>query len=170
MSQRHTSFTLLCVLVSLCGATASVHAANPCDALYDAGIKTMQTPHRVYSTSTTHGGKSQTNEAVFTGGVEYLNIHGQWQRSHMTPQVMVEAAQEKLKTHPDTCTRVGEQSVGGEDVSVYKVHNNEMDIDSQLRIFKSNGLVQGQTTASPGGNTREVHYEYDHVQAPAHVR
>jgi hypothetical protein len=45
--------------------TAPAFAANPCDALYSAGIKSVQTPHHVYSTTTMRDGKPQSAEAVY---------------------------------------------------------------------------------------------------------
>ena len=83
---------------------------------------------------------------------------------------MVAAAQEKLKTHPDTCTPMGDQMVGGQAVSVFKAHNNEMGTEQTVRIFKASGLMQGGTLVLGDGITMETRYEYDNVQAPAGVK
>ena len=172
---------------ALIGAV-SAFAANTCDALYNAGITSVQTPHHVYST-TTHSaetlhqsdtfkrltgkamytGKTESVEAIFDGKIEYLQLHGKWKRSPMPQQDMVEAAQEKLKTHPDTCTFVGDQMVDDQAMSVYKAHNNESDANQQVRILKSNGLMQGGTLTLPDGSVVETRYEYSNVQAPAGV-
>jgi hypothetical protein len=181
---------LLLVAGQVCALTCALpaFAADPCDALYNAGIKAVQTPHHVYST-TTHSaetmhqsdtfkrltgkamytGKTESVEAIFNGKIEYLQLHGEWKRSPMPQQDMVEAAQEKLKTHPDTCTFVGDQMVDGQAVGVYKAHNNESDANQQVRILKSNGLMQGGTLTLPDGSTVETRYEYSNVQAPAGV-
>ncbi|MEP6898989.1 MAG: hypothetical protein ABI870_10700 [Rhodanobacter sp.] len=148
----------------------SAHAANACDALYNAGIKSIQTPHHVYSATTMHGGTPHTGEAIYDGTAEYLQIRGKWMRSPMPQAAMVAAAQEKLKTHPDTCTPVGDQVIDGQAVSVYTAHNNELGTNQTVRIFKSNGLMQGGTVALPGGNTIETRYEYTNVQTPAGVQ
>ncbi len=161
----------LLVLVALTGSFSTTsHAANTCDALYNAGIKSVQTPHHVYSTTTMRGGEPKTGEAIYAGGVEYLKLQGKWMRSRMTPADMLEAAQEKLKTHPDTCTPVGDQVVNGQAVSVFKAHSNEMGTDQLVRILKSNGLMQGGTLTLPNGAVVEMRYEYDNVQAPAGVQ
>jgi hypothetical protein len=152
------------------GALPSAQAADTCEALYQAGIKTVQTPHHVYTTPTTHDGKAVAGEAIYAGGVEYVQLRGKWMRSPMTQQAMLEAAQEKMKTHPDTCTLIGDQYIGGRAVTAYKVHDNEYGIDSEVRILKSSGLVQGESTRSPDGAVRETRYEYGNVGAPAGVQ
>jgi hypothetical protein len=164
----------LILLVSPAGAlalSASAFAANSCDALHEAGIKAVQTPHHVYSITTSgRAGKAvPPSEAIFAG-VGYLQIHGQWRRSPMPQQDMIEAAQEKLKTHPDTCTVAGDQTVDGLAVTTYKVHNNESGTDSQARILKSNGLLLGQTLILPNGSVVKTRYDYANVQAPEGVK
>lgn len=71
-------------------------------------------------------GKSRSSEAIYTGGVQYLMLNGQWQRSPMSHQALVEVTQENLKTHPDTCTLVGDQTVGGQAMTAFKVHNRNL--------------------------------------------
>ncbi|MGH8212609.1 MAG: hypothetical protein ACREPP_05190 [Rhodanobacteraceae bacterium] len=146
-----------------------LHAANTCDPIYNAGIKSIQTPHHVYSTVTMGGGKPQTGEAIYAGGVEYLQLNGKWMHSPVSHAEMMASAQEKLKTHPDTCTLVGDQTVDGQAVSVYKVHNNETGTNQTVRIRKSSGLMQSGSLTLPDGSVVEGRYEYDHVQAPAGV-
>ena len=137
--------------------TIPAFAANTCDALYQAGIKSIQTPHHVYSTTTSHAGKAQSGEAIYAGGVEYLKLNGQWRRSPMTPKDMVELAEEKLKTHPDTCTLVAEQTVDGQAVVAYKAHNNEMGTDQLVRLPEGHALLDqpfGQVGGGRAGCVR----------------
>lgn len=170
MSSHSPLVTMISTLAALTGSFAAGSAhADPCDALYNAGIKSIQTPHHVYSTTTPRGGKPQTGEAIYAGGVEYLLLHGKWMRSPMTNKDMLDAAQEKLKTHPDTCTLVGDQTAGGQPVTVYKAHSKEMGTDQIVRIIKSNGLMQGGSLILPDGTTVETRYDYANVQAPAGV-
>lgn len=158
-----------CLLLAAFAASPFANAADACDALYNAGIKSVQTPHHVYSTRSMPSGKVQTSEAIFAAGNEYLLMDGKWMRSPMPQTAMVAAAQEKLKTHPDTCTPLGDQMIGGQAISVYKAHSKEMGTDQTVRILKSNGLMQGGTLTLPGGSM-EIRYEYDNVQAPAGVK
>lgn len=150
------------------GMSTTALAANGCDDAYRAGIKSLQTPHHLYSTTILYGGKARTGESIYAGGVEYLKIGNAWQRSRMKPQDMIELAQEKLKTHPDTCTRIGDQTVGAQVVAVYKVHNNEVGTDQVVRIHQSSGLMQGATVSLPNQSV-DIRYEYGNVQAPAGV-
>lgn len=142
-------------------------AADPCDVAYVAAIKTVQTPHHVYSTTTPRGGKARADESIYAGGVEYLKLHGNWRRSPLKMQDRFDMAKEKLATHPDTCTRMGAQSVDGQAVVVYKLHNREVGADQQVRIRNADGLLQGVTETLPNGTLIEVRYEYGNVQAPA---
>jgi hypothetical protein len=168
---------------------APAFAANTCDALYSAAVKSTQTPHHLYST-TTHSsesmhrsdtfkrlsgkamytGKTESGEAIFDGKTEYLQLHGKWMRSPMTQQDMLETAQENMKTHPDTCAVLGDQTAGGQALTAYKVHNNDVGTDSQVRVLKSSGLLQGQTLTMPDGSVVETRYDYGNVQAPAGVK
>ncbi|MGH8040788.1 MAG: hypothetical protein ACREPN_01955 [Rudaea sp.] len=163
------TWTLLMAAAAIVTVPADAADAS-CDALYNAGIKSVQTPHHVYSTTTTRDGKPQTGEAIYTGGVEYLQLQGKWRRSPVPQPAMLEAAQEKLKTHPDTCTFVGDQTVDGQAVEVYKAHNNEFGTNQEVRIFKSNGLMQGGKLVLPNGSTVETRYDYTNVQPPAGVK
>jgi hypothetical protein len=145
------------------------HAAKPCDALYNAAIRSLQTPHHVYSTRTTRDGKSKTGEALYAGGAEYLRMGGQWRRSKMPQNETLEAAREKLKTHPDTCVAAGEATVDGQPVMTWTVHNGESETDSQVHILSS-GLLLGQTLTLPDGSVVKTRYDYANVQPPAGVK
>ncbi len=169
MTRQPFRFLLPLAACLAAAMTTPVLAVNSCDEAYQAGIKSIQTPHHLYSTTTMPGGKSRIGETIYAGGVEYLKNGSQWKRSRMKPQDMVELAQEKMKTHPDTCTRLADQSVGGQAVAVYKVHNNEENIDQVVRVFRSNGLMQGATLSLPSQSV-ETRYEYGNVQAPAGVQ
>lgn len=171
MSSHSPLVTMISALAALTGsfAAGSTHA-DACDPLYQAGIKSIQTPHHVYSTTTPRGGKPQSGEAIYAGGVEYLQLRGKWMRSPVTNKDMLDAAQEKLKTHPDVCTAAGDQAIGGQAVSVYTARNKEMGTQQTVRIFKSSGLMQGGTLTLPDGTLVESRYEYANVQAPAGVK
>jgi len=168
MSRRFpTTISILVIAAAGSAPAVGANAADTCDVLYSAGIRAVQTPHHVYSSTTHRGGKPQSGEAVYAGGIEYVLLNGKWQRSPMTPQDMLEAAQARLKAHSDTCTLVGDQMVGGQTVSVYKAHDNERGTEQLVRILKSSGLLQGSTLTLPDGTVVETRYEYTNVRAPA---
>jgi len=144
------------IIASLAGTVfaAPARGANTWDALYDAGIKAVQLPHHVSTTKTDGrtGKVVQSTEGVFTGGLEYMRVGGRWRRSPLPQQPMLGAAQEKLKTHPDTCTDARDETVEGHAVTTHKVHDKEGGTDSLAHIFKSTGLLLGQTLTLPDGS------------------
>ncbi len=158
------------LLLAACLAVAMTHpalAANTCDEVYQAGIKTVQTPHHLYYTITQGQGKLPSTELVYAGGVTYVKMDGKWRRSIMKPQDQLELAKDDVKTKlPDTCTRVGDQTIGGQAVSVYKAHKNEAGTEQVIRIFRSSGLLQSDTV-SLSNQSVEMRYEYTDVRAPA---
>ena len=160
---------LLSSAMLLLGVTMAAEAPgfDECDVLYNASVKSLQTPHHVYSTKTLAGGARESpNEAIFVAGVEYVRIHGSWTRSPMVVQEMIEAAQEKLKTRPDVCMVAATETINGEAVTTYKVHNKVTNSDSQVRILRSSGLLQGQTLLLPDKSRMEVRYDYTNVHLP----
>lgn len=155
-----------CMAACFAAACASQSAwADPCDVLYAASIRSLQTPHRVSST-TTHAGKIRESEAIYAGGVEYIQRDGVWRRSHMTIDKMVETAKENLQTHPDVCTAQSARTIDGRPVDVYAVHNKEAGTDQEVRLSKSSGLLQGSTLKLPNGDVIETRYDYADVKAP----
>lgn len=146
-------------------ALAPITRADPCDLLYEAAIKSLQTPHHVFNT-TTQAGKVQRGEAIYAGGVEYLQRGGQWQRSRMAVAEMVEAAKENLKTHPDVCSAQGSRMVDALAVDVFAVHSKEGGTDQEVRVAKATGLLQGSTMKLPDGALIETRYDYANVQVP----
>ena len=172
MSRQHiVPFIPITALLLGMAFVTSARAADTCDALYNAGIKAVQMPHHVYTTKTApRGGKIlQSSEAIFTGGVEYLRVGGQWRRSARPQGVMLEAAREKLKTHPDTCTDARDETVDGQAVTTYKVHDRESGTDSLVHILKSTGLLLGETLTLPDGSLVKTRYEYTNVHPPPGV-
>ncbi len=150
------------VLIS--AALNSAHAGS-CDPVFQAGIKSVQTPHHVFST-VTRAGKVTPSESIFVGGVEYVQHDGHWQPSKVTAAQMLSDAKENAASQTSTCTPRPDEVIGGETVAVYAVHNSETDADSTVRIFKSRGLLQGQTAKIPDGPNVETRYEYSNITAP----
>jgi hypothetical protein len=171
MSQ-HPTITLFAIAAALLGIVTlapPAYAANVCDAAYQAGIKTIQAPHHLYSVTTSHG-KPTAGETIFVSGIEYFQVNGQWKRSPMTPQDMIGPAREKLKTHPDVCTVAGDQSKDGQATTMYKLHNSENDVDQQVWVAKATGLMVHVAATFEGGKTMDARYDYSNVQPPAGIK
>ncbi len=152
---------------------APVHAAgSSCDAVYDAGIKQVQTPHHSHTTmKAANTGKVTTSETLFVGGVEYLRVgDGAWRRSRMTPQDSLESAQAKRgQSSADTCRNLGNDAGAGTAAVLYSVHSDEAGTDSKVWL-SANGLILRQTFTLPNGNSYDTRTAYENVQAPSGVK
>ena len=189
LRSNHFALAVLAVLLpTSCLVAGPVRAADACDAVYNANIKLLQTPHHGYLTMThsseqmhvsdrfkqgtgraLYAGKIETSETIFDGKASYLLHHGTWMRSPVQPQDMLEDACEKLKTHPATCTLVGDQSIDGQAATLYKIHSKEANTEDQEWISKSSGLPVHAKSTRPDGSSSEMRYEFTNVRAPAGV-
>lgn len=158
-----------CALMTFAGPA---RADASCDPVYDAGIKQMQTPHHIFTSRSAHGGMgASTTETIFAGGIVYVQLHGQWQRSPISASEMLRNAQDKRKSDSgdDTCRALGEDAVDGEATAVYSLHNDG-GADSKLWVSKANGSLLRQTIRLPDGSLIDSRYDYANVVAPAGVR
>lgn len=170
---HRTRFTLsaLTIAWSACAVGAApARANNSCDAVLDAGIKQVQTPHHVHSSTKTSSGKVTSSEAIFVGGVEYLRVgDGNWRRSPMTAREMLQDAQDKRKeSSADTCRNLGDQTVAGQAATLYDFHPGG-GVDSKIWISKSSGLPLRQTI-DLDGTVIDGRTDYTNVQAPAGIK
>jgi hypothetical protein len=139
--------------------------AGSCDPVFQAGIKSVQTPHHVFSTMT-RAGKVTPSESIFVDGVEYIQRDGHWQPSKVSAAQMLSEAKENAASQSSPCTPRPDEVIGGETVAVFAVHNSETDADSIVRIFKGRGVLQGQTAKIQDGPNIETRYEYSNIIAP----
>ncbi|MEO6799574.1 MAG: hypothetical protein ABI178_06530 [Rhodanobacter sp.] len=194
MKSRPVQLLPSCVLAGICALAfaAPALADNSCDAPYSAVVKSTQTPRHVYSTRThsaqemqdsdhfkrltgkpTYSSKTEISESIVPGGAfDYGTVKGQWKRQPSSAKDNLEMAQDRLNAHEDTCTLVGDQTADGQSVTVYQLHRKGADdhADTQLRVLKSSGLFEGQTTKWPGGSSIVTRYDYNNVQPPANVK
>lgn len=150
-------------------ALASVaHAGDgTCDAVYRAGIKAVQTPHHLYTRTTARDGMVVTGESIAPGdSFQYRKANGTWTRSPSSDKDNLEMAQDRLRSDPDTCTLIGDQTVEGQAVVAYAVHPDQGHSASEVRIVKASGLLQGQTLTLPNGSVLVTRYDYADVKAP----
>ena len=152
-------------------AAAYAHADASCDAVYDAGLRQLKTPHHIYSSHSANGKDAQASETIFASGVVYMQIGGRWQRSPITADEMQRAAEDKRDAGAagETCRRLGDETVAGAIASVYGFRNAD-GVESKFWIAQADGMLLRQTIALPDGTTIDNRYEYANVQAPAGVR
>lgn len=151
---------------------ASAHADTSCDAGYDAGFQQMQTPHHIVTSRSARGGKgATTSETIFAGGVIYMPLGGQWQRSPTTGVEMLVRGQEKRNaaSRDETCHPLGDDAVGGAGAAVDSLHN-DVGTDSKLWVSKTNGLLLRRAITLPDGSSIVSRYDYANVEAPPGAR
>jgi hypothetical protein len=168
---RQPKLPLACIACALMNFAPQARADASCAPVYDAGIKQMKTPHHIFTSRSASGRTAaSTSETVFAGGVTYLQMHGQWQRSAITAAAMLQHAEEKREddSNDETCRSVGDEAVDGTATTVYSLHN-DAGADSRLWVAKANGLLMRQTVTLPDGSSIDSRYDYANVQAPAGV-
>ena len=171
------SLTHCALLFAVWFAATSANALDgTCQQVFDAMSKMVTMPTHVYTTEASAfraGGKPTTNETIYAGGAIYTNVNGQWIRSTITPQEMLQQEQENRKQNKATCRYLREESMNGEGAAVYSTHSETQDAksDAQLWISKSKGLpLREELDIDVGGKLGKSHhsirYEYRNVQPP----
>jgi len=149
------------------------HAANPCEAVFNALTKVVTTPSHSYTTITSVNGNTTEAETIFANGQKYIRARGKWMRLPVTSQDVVEQEKEKEQQGKSACQVVKDESVNGESATVYSVHRDygEVEEDGKLWISKKSGLLlRAEEDIDNRGNKvkehRSTRFEYGNVQAP----
>lgn len=162
-------------VVALLTAAIPVRATSVCDTVIAATMKVLQVPSHLYMTQTAGfiGGKTKNAETIYLNGITYVKVDRDWQKSPVSTKDLAD-----MKKDSDqklgTCTVVGNEALGGEPATLYKVHYQtpEDTIDTQIWISKLRGLPLKQIDDMDVGGARgkshtEVRYEFSNVTAPA---
>jgi hypothetical protein len=169
------------------GATAPLGAQTAlspqCAQPYGAMSKMFVAPFHLYMVDTAgtdarlHGGKPTVSEEVFINNTVYVMVNGRWIKSPVDIVEMRKDAMKNLETAKTTCTHLRDESVNGESASVWAVHSEseDGDSDSNAWISKSRNLVlRTEIRIDVGGALGKSHmvanYDYANVQAPAGVK
>ena len=171
----------LAVIASLSTLAPAVVLAQKdlasCKVVFDATLKQRGTPYHMYTmlpTSLT-GGKPKQDEMISTKDKTYIMIEGKWKVSPMTPEDSRKQEEENIKNAKTyNCHRVREESVGGVAATVYAVHSESEDADSDGQIWIANGSglpVKTEIGLDSGGSAASkdhisTRYDYSNVQAP----
>ncbi len=163
----------LFVLVTIC-LTASMHAADSCQPVFDALIKVATTPSHSYTTNpAVNGGKSAEGETIFANGQKYIRAHGKWMRIPVTSQDVLDQEKEKEEKGKSTCQFLRNESVNGEAAKVYSIHREyeEVKEDGQMWVSTSTGLLlRVEEDVDNRGNNKKEHqstrFEYGKVLPP----
>lgn len=151
-----------------------VTVADPaCKPILDANHKTLDTANHMYTDMGGGDGKKPTGEMITINGDRYVLINGKWTKSRMTVAATKEQEAENIKNAKVlSCTRVGDDAVGGEAATVYTEHsqNDDTKSDGKIWVSKSRGVILKEEIDLDSGDSGKQHislrYEYGNVKAP----
>src|ERR1022692_4819085 len=96
-------------------------AQNDCKLVFESMTKLFDTPTHAYVTMNI-GGKPQTGESIYAGGLIYAKYDGKWSAGTTTKE-MKEIAEKNRQNNKTTCRYVKDEPVNGEMAAVYSVHD-----------------------------------------------
>lgn len=160
-----SSLAISALLLAAAAATPSAHAGDSaCKPAFAAMEKAAMTPNHQVATETEGKGQAPTrSELIFDGRKMYVMTAGKWTT---VPYDAAQTVKDMREAEGQArCKYVGDDSVGGEAVTVYSEHR---DADIQVWISKSRGLPLRQTIDIDGSHN-DVRFDYSNVRAPAGV-
>lgn len=170
-----------CALAALPCASSAAGAQSPqCAVPYGAMIKLLASPWHANMVDTAgtdaglHHGKPTATEEISVGGSLYILSRGKWTKSPISVADMQQDQAEKMNTDKATCAHLRDESVNGENASVWSIHSDTEDGDtqSQLWVSKSRGVVmRTDIRIDAGGALGKRHsvsnYDFANIHAPA---
>lgn len=142
-------------------------AQDDCKFVMDATIKAFDIPTHAYIAMNI-GGKPDTGESIFAGGLIYAKYNGKWSAGGTT-QEMKAIAEKNRKTNKSTCHYLKDELVNGEMAAVYSSHeaSPKSTSDSKIWISKAKGLLLRSEIDLDGGKSHiSTRYEYGNVKPP----
>jgi len=158
---------LLALASAASAASGAAELGADCKPPFSAMEKSLQADH---TTVTTHGG--DTMRGVTLGGQTWLQVHGAWRKSPVTPQQNIAMTRENLKDAKQfSCKALPDAVVDGTPVAVYATHTVSGDddvMDSRVAVARSTGLVVSVENRQGGEATASLvtRYAYGNVKAP----
>ena len=142
-------------------------AQDDCKLVLDAMTKLFDTPTHAYVTMNM-GGKLQTGESIYAGGLIYAKYDGKWSAGTTTKEIK-EITEKNRQNNKTTCRYLKDEPVNGEMAALYSMRDvsPKATADSQVWISKAKGLPLRTDTGMDGGKTRiSTRYEYGNVKPP----
>jgi hypothetical protein len=170
---------------ALASSTAAPLSAQnqQCAVVIGAVTKLFEAPFHMYMVDTAgtdaglHHGKPTVSEEIFSGGNVYVLVEQKWVKSPVDGAEMRKDQIDNVAAAKTTCKHLRDESVNGEGASVWAIHSEtaDGDTDSNAWISKSHGIVlRTETRIDVGGPFGKSHmvsnYSYANVQAPAGVK
>jgi hypothetical protein len=146
------------------GACAA-ELAGDCKPVFAAMEKTILTDHTM---SIVRNGV--TSQGVMAGGAIYVQYKGAWHKSPISAQDMIAQEHENLRNAKAyRCQRVGDSTVDGVPVAVYRTHTetDSATDDGTVAISREGVAVQVVGDMKGDANLHFVaHYGYGNVKPP----
>ena len=142
-------------------------AQNDCKLVFESMTKLFDTPTHAYVTMNI-GGKPQTGESIYAGGLIYAKYDGKWSAGTTTKE-MKEIAEKNRQNNKTTCRYLKDEPVNGEMAAVYSVHDvsPRSASDSTTWISKAKGLPLRSDIDMEGDKSHiSTRYEYGNVKPP----
>lgn len=169
-----------CVAAIVIAALTAIGAAQPvraadsgCSAPFAASDKTRQGPAHVdMIRSEGKGAKPKRSEAIYAGGKIYVTVNGKWKMSPASMADMQKQQEENRRRSKSGCRLLREESVDGEPASVFHVHSENEDVnsDGDVWVSRSRGLILREEIDMNPGDPSAMHitmrYDYRNVQPP----
>jgi len=154
-----------CAFAHLLIGAQPLAAQESCKLVLDATIKVFDTPTHAYVTMDV-GGKPQTLESIYTGGLVYAKYDGKWSAGSTSKEIK-ELAEKNRQNNKATCVYLNDEPVNGEMAAVYSVHevSPKSTSDSKTWISKTKGLPLRSET-DLGNSHVSTRYEYGNVKPP----
>lgn len=171
---KHSSRFAFAVVVFIAAAGIFPALADSCEPVFDALRKLVTTPSHSFTTSTAAKGSApQVGETIMTQGKKYIRAREKWMDPHVTTQEVLEQEKEREKKGKSSCQLLHNESVNGDNASLYHMQRETEDFkeDSQIWISKSTGLPLRQEQdidygGAIGKRHNSAHFEYGKVQPP----
>lgn len=164
----------LFVSLTMAGFLSSAHAADSCQPVFDALTKVVTTPNHTYSSQTGASvrGKQRSGETIYVQGARYVRVDGQWMKSRLRSEDILQQEKENRANGKATCQFVRNEAVNGESAMLYAMHSESeyAKEDAQMWISKATGLpLREEIDTDPGAigkSHRSLRYEYGDVKPP----
>lgn len=179
---RDPLFSIVAVLImgAACAASRAFAADADCKAIADALAKQMRTPTHAYVTRTSEAAGETVSEAIFAGGVQYVQQYNAWWRGATLKDI--QAREKTIAENVTTrCEQLPDEAVG--DVSAHLFRREDRSRAnpdgatlSVLKIWISakRGLPLREEFDFGSGDSAHRHivkrFEYEKVRVPMGAR
>jgi hypothetical protein len=152
---------------------AGAEVGADCRPVLDASNKTMDTANHSYMDAVAADGRKRSTEGITINGEQFVQRKGKWVNSGVRVAQSKADADKKINNAKVlSCKEIGDESVNGEEATVYAQHSEteKSKSDGRVWISKSRGVILKNEidldSAAAGKQHVSFRYEYGNVKAP----